>query len=179
MTTANPYPNLDNFKPELIYVQFFTKQQDIKDKRNCLQQEYNKYSKLYKRCKKFNNVDYLTASLMTVGTGLSTSSIVTTASGIGIPVSFPLGIVGLGATSVSAIVGVLGNFVKKKEKKYAIFKEKSYTILKEFNRMLHIALNDQKIDQNEYDNLMSKYDEYIQFKNSTNKEHKNESKNLM
>lgn len=189
-STASPYPitQLENIKNEQVMEmvdkklhfnnKFNSRQKEVGDKRTELGKEYNKYRKLNKRCKKYNNVNYLSTALMTVGVGLSTTGLITSTTGLGAVVGLPAGIVGVSAAGVSATLQVISTFVHNKQIKYVILKEKSYLISKEFNRMYHKANDDQNIDEFEYNALIAKYDEYIQFKNNTENENKiNDSKN--
>ena len=184
---ANPnpksiYPNLEEdnsrqYVDQKLY--FITRQQEMRDKRNELEKELKKYRKLYKRCRKFNNVDYLTTSLMTAATGLSITSVATTGTGIGAVIGLPTGIVGASSAGVSGMLKVLSIFAHRKEIKYIVLKEKCYEISKEFNALLHKANADSVIDEKEYNSMIEKYDEYIQFKNNSNKDNRvtNETKN--
>ena len=111
-------------------------------------------------------------TLMTAGITFGTTGLLASTTGFMTVVGLPATITGISSTGVSAFTQVLTEFAHKTELKYAILKEKSYTISKEFNALLHKANADATIDENEYNSLITKYDEYVQFKNNTDKENK-------
>ena len=115
---------------------------------------------------------------MAAGVTIATTGAITNLTGLMTVVGIPATIIGISTTGASALTQVISKFVHKKEIKFIILKEKSYIISNEFNRIYHKSVEDMKLDEAEYSLLISKYDEYIQFKNNTNKENRiNESKN--
>ena len=177
VNTANPYPTAEieeiktnNYIDKKLH--FITRQQEISKKKDYLEREYSKYNKLNKRCGKYKNVEYLSTTLMAFGVTFATTGTLTNLTGYMTVVGIPATIIGISSSGASALTQVFTKYVHKKEVKYVILKEKSYQISKEFNRVYHKSMQDNNIDETEYDTLMSKYDEYIQFKNNTKKENK-------
>ena len=137
---------------------------EIHRKMEFFEKEYKKYKQLYNRCKKIKCVDNISTGIMTVGVGAATTGVVTSAAGVSIPISLPITIVGASLSGTSGVINVISKYSHSKEKRYIMLIEKSYQAKKAINSAYHVAMENGKIDLEEYNKLIAIYDEYVMYK---------------
>jgi hypothetical protein len=145
-------------------LQYATRIGDVTNKKDLLEREYNKYDKLYKRCKLFDKVENVSNVVMPIGISLSAGGLITSMTGVGSIVGIPLTSIGLGLAGVSGTTHLLSKYVHNNETRYIRVRDKCENISKDFNSLYHNSMEDQNIDQTEYRKLLTKYEEYIEFK---------------
>ena len=142
---------------------------EIHRKMEFFEKEYRKYKHLYNRCKKIKCVDNISTGIMTVGLGAATTGVVTSAAGVSIPISLPITIVGASLSGTSGVINVISKYSHSKEKRYIMLIEKSYQAKKAINSAYHVAMENSKIDLEEYNKLIAIYDEYVMYKQKERK----------
>ena len=146
--------------------QLFTRTQEIKDSIKFLQEEERKYTKLFRRGKRLNNVDNffnaVSVTGMTIGAGGAVSSMV----GITVPISVSAIAVG-GAFSLSAfMVNTTVKLYNRKQEKYIAYIIHLSSAISELKTKYYKAMDDKTIDESEFSRLMKIVDDYKDLKNS-------------
>ena len=136
----------------------------INDIRNYYETETNNYNKKLSRYKNYINVAEITEIVLSsIATTATTTSVALT--GIGLPYSIPT------AFTTATVCGSLSKTINKKIRNKNIKYSQMYILSKQFsdkfNKLYTKSLNDNKIDNDEYNELAKVYDDYK--KNKKNK----------
>ena len=136
----------------------------IKDIRNYYETETNNYDKKLSRYKNYINVAEITEVLLSsIATTATTTSVALT--GIGLPYSIPT------AFSTATVCGSLSKTINTKIRNKIIKYSQMYILAKQFsdkfNKLYTKSMNDNKIDNDEYNELVKVYEDYK--KNKKNK----------
>ena len=136
----------------------------IKDIRNYYETETNNYNKKLSRYKNYINVAEITEILLSsIATTATTTSIALT--GIGLPYSIPT------AFATATVCGSLSKTINTKIRNKIIKFSQMYILAKQFsdkfNKLYTKSMNDNKIDNDEYNELVKVYEDYK--KNKKNK----------
>ena len=136
----------------------------IKDIRNYYETETNNYDKKLSRCKNYINVAEITEILLSsIATTATTTSVALT--GIGLPYSIPT------AFATATVCGSLSKTINTKIRNKIIKYSQIYILAKQFsdkfNKLYTKSMNDNKIDNDEYNELVKVYEDYK--KNKKNK----------
>ena len=136
----------------------------IKDFRNYYETETNNYDKKLSRYKNYINVAEITEILLSsIATTAITTSVALT--GIGLPYSIPT------AFSTATVCGSLSKTINTKIRNKIIKYSQMYILAKQFsdkfNKLYTKSMNDNKIDNDEYNELVKVYEDYK--KNKKNK----------
>ena len=136
----------------------------IKDIRNYYETETNNYDKKLSRYKNYINVAEITEILLSsIATTLTTTSVALT--GIGLPYSIPT------AFATATVCGSLSKTINTKIRNKIIKYSQMYIPAKQFsdkfNKLYTKSMNDNKIDNDEYNELVKVYENYK--KNKKNK----------
>ena len=136
----------------------------IKDIRNYYETETNNYDKKLSRYKNYINVAEITEILLSsIATTATTTSVALT--GIGLPYSIP------SAFATATVCGSLSKTINTKIRNKIIKYSQMYILAKQFsdkfNKLYTISMNDNKIDNDEYNELVKVYEDYK--KNKKNK----------
>ena len=136
----------------------------IKDIRNYNETETNNYNKKLSRYKNYINVAEITEIVLSsIATTATTTSVAIT--GIGLPYSIPT------ASAAATVCGSLSKRINPKIKNKIIKYSQMYILNKQFcdkfNKLYTKSMNDNKIDNDEYKELVKVYEEYK--KNKENK----------
>ena len=157
------YPDLSSVSERLINEKilannkFKNKINIIKDIRNYYEIETNNYNKKLSRYKNYTNIDEITEIVLSsIATTATTISVAIT--GIGLPYSIPT------AFATANVCGSLSKTVKTKIKNKKIKYSQIYILSKQFsdkfNRLYTKSMKDNKIDNDEYNELFKIYEEY-------------------
>ena len=136
----------------------------IKDIRNYYETETNNYDKKLSRYKNYINVAEITEILLSsIATTATTTSVALT--GIGLPYSIPT------AFATATVCGSLSKTINTKIRNEIIKYSQMYILAKQysdkFNKLYTKSMNDNKIDNDEYNELVKVYEDYK--KNKKNK----------
>ena len=136
----------------------------IKDIRNYYETETNNYDKKLSRYKNYINVAEITEILLSsIATTATTTSVALT--GIGLPYSIPT------AFATATVCGSLSKTINTKIRNKIIKFSQMYILAKQFsdkfNKLYTKSMNDNKIDNDEYNELVKVYEDYK--KNKKNK----------
>ena len=136
----------------------------IKDIRNYYETETNNYNKKLSRYKNYINVAEITEILLSsIATTATTTSVALT--GIGLPYSIPT------AFATATVCGSLSKTINTKIRNKIIKYSQMYILAKQFsdkfNKLYTKSMNDNKIDNDEYNELVKVYEDYK--KNKKNK----------
>ena len=136
----------------------------IKDIRNYYENETNNYNKKLSRYKNYINVAEITEILLSsIATTATTTSVALT--GIGLPYSIPT------AFATATVCGSLSKTINTKIRNKIIKYSQMYILAKQFsdkfNKLYTKSMNDNKIDNDEYNELVKVYEDYK--KNKKNK----------
>ena len=136
----------------------------IKDIRNYYETETNNYNKNLNRYKNYFNVAEITEILLSsIATTATTTSVALT--GIGLPYSIPT------AFATATVCGSLSKTINTKIRNKIIKYSQMYVLAKQFSDKFHKlytkSMNDNKIDNDEYNELVNVYEDYK--KNKKNK----------
>ena len=136
----------------------------IKDIRNYYETETNNYNKKLSRYKNYINVAEITEILLSsIATTATTTSVALT--GIGLPYSTPT------AFATATVCGSLSKTIITKIRNKIIKYSQIYILAKQFsdkfNKLYTKSMNDNKIDSDEYNELVKVYEDYK--KNKKNK----------
>ena len=136
----------------------------IKDIRNYYETETNNYNKKLSRYKSYINVAEITEILLSsIATTATTTSVALT--GIGLPYSIPT------AFATATVCGSLSKTINTKIRNKIIKYSQMYILAKQFsdkfNKLYTKSMNDNKIDNDEYNELVKVYEDYK--KNKKNK----------
>ena len=136
----------------------------IKDIRNYYETETNNYKKKLSRYKNYINVAEITEILLSsIATTATTTSVALT--GIGLPYSIPT------AFATATVCGSLSKTINTKIRNKIIKYSQMYILAKQFsdkfNKLYTKSMNDNKIDNDEYNELVEVYEDYK--KNKKNK----------
>ena len=136
----------------------------IKDIRNYYETETNNYNKKLSRYKNYINVAEITEILLSsIATTATTTSVALT--GIGLPYSIPT------AFATATVCGSLSKTINTKIRNKIIKYSQMYILAKQFsdkfNKLYTKSMNDNKIDNDEYNELVKVYEDYR--KNKKNK----------
>ena len=164
------YPNLSSVSERLINEKiqannkFNNNINIIKDIRNYYETETNNYNKKLSRYKNYINVAEITEIvLLSIATTATTTSVALT--GIGLPYSIPT------AFATATVCGSLSKTFITKIKNKIIKYSQMYILSKQFsdkfNRLYTKSMIDNKIDNDEYNELVKVYEDHR--KNKKNK----------
>ena len=136
----------------------------IRDIRNYYETETNNHNKKLSRYKKYINVAEITEIVLSsIATTATSTSVALT--GIGFSYSIPT------AYATATVCGSLSKTINTKIRKKIIKYSKKYILSKQFsdkfNRLYTKSMKDNKIDNDEYDELVKVYEDYK--KNKKNK----------
>ena len=136
----------------------------IKDIRNYYETGTNNYNKKLSRYKNYINVAEITEILLSsIATTATTTSVALT--GIGLPYSIPT------AFATATVCGSLSKTINTKIRNKIIKYSQMYILAKQFgdkfNKLYTKSMNDNKIDNDEYNELVKVYEDYK--KNKKNK----------
>ena len=136
----------------------------IKDIRNYYETETNNYDKKLSRYKNYINVAEITEILLSsIAKTATTTSVALT--GIGLPYSIPT------AFATATVCGSLSKTINTKIRNKIIKYSQMYILAKQFsdkfNKLYTKSMNDNKIDNDEYNELVKVYEDYK--KNKKNK----------
>ena len=136
----------------------------LKDIRNYYETETNNYNKKLSRKKNYINVAEITEILLSsIATTATTTSVALT--GIGLTYSIPT------AFATATVCGSLSKTINTKIRNKIIKYSQIYILSKQFsdkfNKLYTKSMNDNKIDNDEYNELVKVYEEYK--KNKKNK----------
>ena len=135
----------------------------IKDIRNYYETETNNYNKKLSRYKSYINVAEITEILLSSIATTATTSVALT--GIGLPYSIPT------AFATATVCGSLSKTINTKIRNKIIKYSQMYILAKQFsdkfNKLYTKSMNDNKIDNDEYNELVKVYEDYK--KNKKNK----------
>ena len=136
----------------------------IKDIRKYYETETNNYDKKLSRYKNYINVAEITEILLSsIATTATTTSVALT--GIGLPYSIPT------AFATETVCGSLSKTINTKIRNKIIKYSQMYILAKQFsdkfNKLYTKSMNDNKIDNDEYNELVKVYEDYK--KNKKNK----------
>ena len=134
----------------------------IKDNRNYYETETNNYDKKLSRYKNYINVAEITEILLSsIATTSTTTSVALT--GIGLPYSIPT------AFATATVCGSLSKTINTKIRNKIIKYSQMYILAKQFsdkfNKLYTKSMNDNKIDNDEYNELVKVYEDYKNKKN--------------
>ena len=129
----------------------------IKDIRNYYETETNHYNKKLSRYKNYINVAEITEILLSsIATTATTTSVALT--GIGLPYSIPT------AFATATVCGSLSKTINTKIRTKIIKCSQMYILSKQFsdkfNKLYTKSMNDNKIDNDEYNELVKVYEDY-------------------
>ena len=134
----------------------------IKDIRNYYESETNNYNKKLSRYKNYINVAEITEILLSsIATTTTTTSVALT--GIGLPYSIPTAFAT--ATVCGSLSITINNKIRNKIIKYSQMYFLSKQFSDKFNKLYTKSINDNKIDNDEYNQLVKVYEEYKNKKN--------------
>ena len=136
----------------------------IKDIRNYYETETNNYNRKLSRYKNYINVAEITEILLSsFATRATTTSVALT--GIGLPYSIPT------AFATATVCGSLSKTINTKIRNKIVKYSQMYILAKQFgdkfNKLYTKSMNDKKIDNDEYNELVKLYEDYK--KNKKNK----------
>ena len=136
----------------------------IKDIRNYYETETNNYNKKLSRYKNYiNSAEITEIMLSSIATTATTTSVSLT--GIGLPYSIPT------AFATATVCGSLSKTINTKIRNKIIKYSQMYILAKQFsdkfNKLYTKSMNDNKIDNDEYNELVKVYEDYK--KNKKNK----------
>ena len=136
----------------------------IKDIRNYYETETNNYNRKLSRYKNYINVAVITEVLLSsIATTATTTSVALT--GIGLPYSIPT------AFATATVCGSLSKTINTKIRNKIVKYSQMYILAKQFsdkfNKLYTKSMNDNKIDNDEYNELVKLYEDYK--KNKKNK----------
>ena len=157
------YPDLSSVSEQLINEKiqannkFSNNINIIKDIRNYYETETNNYNKKLSRYKNYINVAKITEILLSsTATTATTTSVAL--SGIGFPYSMPT------AFATATVCGSLSKTINTKVRNKIIKYSQMYFLSKQFsdkfNKLYTKSMNDNKIDNDEYNELVKVYEEY-------------------
>ena len=137
----------------------------IKDIRNYYETETNNYNKKLSRYKNFINIAEITEVLLSsIATTATTTSVAL--KGIGFPFSIPTAFV------TATVCGSLSKTINTKIRNKIIKYSQIYILSKQFsdkcNKLYTKTMNDNKIDNDEYNELVKVYEEYKKNRRSRN-----------
>ena len=159
------YPDLSSVSERWINEKIQANNKFIKDIINYYETETNNYNKKLSRYKNYINVAEITeivlSSIATTGT---TTSVALT--GTGLPYSIPT------AFATATVCGSLSKKINTKIRNKVIKYSQMYILSKQFsdkfNKLYTKSMNDNKIDNDEYNELVKVYDEYKKNRRSRN-----------
>ena len=165
------YPDLSSVSERLINLKiqannkFNNNINIIKDIRNYYETETNNYNKKLSRYKNYINVPEITEILLSsVATTATKTSVALT--GIGLPYSITT------AFATATVCGSLSKTIHTKIRNKIIKYSQSYILSKQFsdkfNKLYTKSLNDNKIDNDEYNELVKVNEEYKKNRRSRN-----------
>ena len=136
----------------------------IKDIRNYFETETNNYNRKLSRYKNYINVAEITEILLSsIATTATTTSVALT--GIGLPYCIPT------AFATATVCGSLSKTINTKIRKKIVKYSQIYILAKKFsdkfNKLYTKSMSDNKIDNDEYNELVKVYEDYK--KNKKNK----------
>ena len=136
----------------------------IKDIRNYYETETNNYNKKLGRYKNYINIAEITEIVLSsIATTATTTSVALT--GIGLPYSIPT------AFATATVCGSLSKTINTKIRNKIVKYSQMYILAKQFsdkfNKLYTKSMNDNKIDNDEYSELVKVYEDYK--KNKKNK----------
>ena len=136
----------------------------IKDIRNYYETETNNYNKKLSRYKNYINVVEITEIVLSsIATTATTTSVALTS--IGLPYSIPR------AFATATVCGSLSKTINTKIRKQILKYSQMYILSKQFsdkfNKLYTLSMNDNIIDNDQYNELVKVYEEYK--KNKKNK----------
>ena len=154
MTDYNLYPNLPSAPPENPQVAYHlsvirAKQRGLKNKEQIFKKKYEKYNKI------LNGLTWLNASLSGISIATGISSVATSATFVGLPVSVVLGAASMTGAIASGIVSVLDKRYHKKLKKVTKLIDILTPALVVFERVISGALKDGIINEEEFNTLQT------------------------
>ena len=157
------YPDLSSVSERLINEKIQTNNKFnnniniIKDIRNYFEIETNNYNKKLNRYKNYINVDEITEILLSsIATTATTTSVALT--GIGLPYSIPTAFAA--ATVCGSLSKTIITKIRNKIIKYSQMYILSKQISDKFNKLYTKSMKDNKIDNDEYNELVKVYEEY-------------------
>ena len=157
------YPDLSSVSERLINEKILANNKFnnniniIKDIRNYYKNDTNNYNKKLSRYKIYNNVAEITEIVLSsMATTATTTSVALT--GTGLPYSIPT------AFATSTVCGSLSKTINTKIRNKNIKYSQMYILSKQFsdkfNKLYTKSMNDNKIDNDEYNELVKVYEEY-------------------
>ena len=154
MTDYKLYPNLPSAPPENPQVVYHlsiiqAKIQGLKNKGQMFKQKYEKYTKILNRLRWLNAC----SSGISIATGIS--SVATSATFVGLPVSMVLGAASMTGAIASGIISMLTKKYKKKLKKVTHLIDIVTPALVVFDRVISGALKNGVIDEEEFNMIQT------------------------
>ena len=157
------YPDLSTVNEQYINEnnqannKFNNKINIIKDIRNYYETETNNYNKKLSRYKNYVDVAEITKIVLSsIATTASSTSVAIT--GIGLPYSIPT------AFATASVCGSLSKTIKTKIRNKIIKYSQMHILSKQFsdtfNKLYNISMKDNKIDNDEYNELVKVYEDY-------------------
>ena len=164
------YPNLSTVNEQYINDKILANNKFnnniniIKDIRNYYETETNNYNRKLSRYKNYINVAEITEILLSsIATTATTTSVALT--GIGLPYSIPT------AFATATVCGSLSKTINTKIRNKIVKYSQMYILAKQFsdkfNKLYTKSMNDNEIDNDEYNELVKVYEDYK--KNKKNK----------
>ena len=154
MTDYKLYPNLPSARPENPQVAYHlsviqAKMQGLKNKEQMFKQKYEKYNKI------LNRLTWLNAcsSRISIATGIS--SVATSATFVGLPVSVALGAASMTGAIASGIISMLTKKYQKKLKKVTRLIDIVMRATVVFDRVISSALKEGIINEEEFNTLQT------------------------
>ena len=137
----------------------------IKDIRNYYETETNNYNKKLSRYKNYINVAEITEKVLSsIATTATTTSVALT--GIGLPHSIPTAFAT--ATVCDSLSKTINTKIRNKIIKYSQMYILSKQFSDKFNRLYTKSMNDNKIDNDEYNELLKVFEDYKKNRRSRN-----------
>ena len=168
------YPDLSSLSERLIKEKiqannkFNNNINIIKDIRNYYETETNNYNKKLSGYKNYFNVAEITERLLSSVSTTATTSVALT--GIGLPYSIPT------AFATATVCGSLSKTINTKIRNIIIKHSQMYILSKQFsdkfNKLYTKSMKDNKIDNDEYNELVKVYEEYKKNRRSRNSVYK-------
>ena len=165
------YPNLSTVNEQYINDKILANNKFnnytniLKDIRNYYETETNNYNKKLSRYKNYINVAEITEILLSlIATTARTTSVALT--GIGLPYSIPTAFAR--ATDCDSLSKTTNTKIRNKFIKYSQMYVLSKQFSDKFNKLYTKSMNDNKIDNDEYNEVVKVYEEYKKNRRSRN-----------
>jgi hypothetical protein len=147
----------------------------ISEIRNFLESENEARSRLRRRYKSiYNTFFYISTAFGVIAVGAGTAGMAALGTGIGVPLTLPLGIVSIamGATSVGA--SALCKVLLKKVEKHERIKNVAMAKVSSVNKLVSDALKDNNISDEEYKLILAERENYREHKKQIRQKVRNE-----